>query len=38
MFDVGAFLGGVIIGLLGDIYKKRLIFFCPFLVIILITL
>mgnify|MGYP001810242909 CR=1 FL=1 len=33
MFDVGTFIGGVFIGLLGDIYKKRAIFISPSIMI-----
>lgn len=33
MFDYGTFLGGIIIGYLGDKFKMRAVFMCPSLLI-----
>ena len=38
MFDVGTFIGGVFIGLLGDIYKKRAIFISPSILIAIVLM
>jgi OPA family glycerol-3-phosphate transporter-like MFS transporter 3 len=33
MVDVGSFIGGMIVGYLGDIYSYRALFLTPFLII-----